>query len=95
LDITLVSTDVVVVVTESQVNVLTKNPTTELSNRFKSTERPVTQVNQDIVFTYHLVDSIHQRIVHVIQGFIITSQVVSTSPIGSGTTNVPVVIVSV
>jgi hypothetical protein len=95
LDITLVSTDVVVVVTESQVNVLTKNPTTELGNGFKSTKRPVTQVNQDIVFTDHLVDSVYQRIVHVIQGFIITSQVISNRPIGSGTTNVSVVIMSV
>jgi hypothetical protein len=95
LDITLVSTDVVVVVTESQVNVLTKNPTTELSNRFKSTERPVTQVNQDIVLTHHLVDSIHQCIVHMVQGLIITGQVVNTRPIGGGTTNVSVVIMSV
>jgi hypothetical protein len=31
----------------------------------------------------------------VIQGFIITSQVVNTRPIGGGTTNVPVVVVSV
>jgi hypothetical protein len=95
LDVTFVSTDVVVVVSERQVDVLTNNPTTELSDGFKPTKRPVTQVNQDIVLTNQLVDTVYQRIVHMVQGLIVTGQIIGTHPICGRTTNVPVVIVSV
>jgi hypothetical protein len=95
LDVTFVSTNVMVVVSECQVNVLTNNPTTKLSNGFKPTKRPVTQVNQNIVLTYQLVDTVYQRVVHMVQGLIVTGQIIGTHPIGGRTTNVPVVIVSV
>jgi hypothetical protein len=51
-------------------------------------KRPVTKVNENIILTNKFIDSINQCTVHMLQRFIITSEIISTIPICCGTTNV-------
>jgi hypothetical protein len=58
-----------VMVSQDQVDIFAKNSTSEFLDVFKSTERPVTQMEQDVVLTNHAVDVVNYGIVHVVQRF--------------------------